>query len=75
MEFLETSDFTDEFRMDETCLKLKMKKHYRKLEKSLVNKRMFVYMDLLWPQPQDQPKHLPSFFPLHKRMFVDILRL
>ena len=28
IEFLETSDFTDESRKDETCLQLKMKKLY-----------------------------------------------
>ena len=33
MEFLETSDCTDEFRKDEAFLKFKMKKHVSKLEK------------------------------------------
>ena len=36
MEFLETSDCTDESRKDETCLQFKMKKHIvSKLEKNL----------------------------------------
>ena len=30
MEFLETSDCTDESRKDETCLQFKMNKHYIK---------------------------------------------
>ena len=30
MEFLKTSDCTDESRKDETCLQFKMKKHYIK---------------------------------------------
>ena len=31
MEFLETSDCTDESRKDETCLQFKMRKHYIKI--------------------------------------------
>ena len=33
MEFLETSDCTDESQKDKTCLQLKMKKHYIKPRK------------------------------------------
>ena len=36
--FLETPDCTEESRKDETCLQLKMKNNYIKLEKSLNNK-------------------------------------
>ena len=35
MEFLETSDCTDESRKDETYLQFKMKKHYIKTWKNL----------------------------------------
>ena len=33
MEFLETSDCTDEYRKDETCLQFKMNKHFIKTRK------------------------------------------
>ena len=33
IEFLESSDYTYDFRKDETCLQFKMKKHYIKTRK------------------------------------------
>ena len=48
MKFLETSDSTDESRMDETCLQLKMKKYYIKtwIKKNLSWTYIYIYIRL-----------------------------